>query len=126
MVSEVNSPWLKMCLDLPILERQEPEYVREAALTVGARQAFCHFGGELRRDRDGCVRQKRLYFDRPIPDYANFLRLMREIGYDYYMSFELCHPVVDENHRRCGLDYAHEQVELAREFMVQTVEESLA
>lgn len=126
MVSEVNSHRLKMCLDLPILERQDAEYVREAATTVGARQAFCHFGGELWRDRDGRVRQKRLYFDRPIPDYTNYLSLMHEIGYDYYMAFELCHPVVDESHRRCGLDYAHEQVKLAREFMSQTLEESRA
>jgi sugar phosphate isomerase/epimerase len=126
LVSEVNSPRLQMCLDLPILERQDAEYVREAAKTVGARQVFCHFGGELVRDGDGRVRQKRLYFDRPVPDYTYFMRLMREIGYDYYMSFELCHPVVDERHRRCGLDYVHQQVQLAREFMSQTIEESLA
>lgn len=124
MVAEVNSPWLKVCLDLPILERQDPDYVREAATTVGAQQAFCHFGGEYKRAADGSVQQKRLHFDRPVPDYTNFLRLMDEIGYDHYMSFELCHPVVDEGHRRCGLEYVHEQVQLAREFMTQTIEES--
>jgi sugar phosphate isomerase/epimerase len=117
LVREVDSPRLKMCLDLPMMLRQDRESVREAATTVGALQVHTHFGGEFARGRDGRVEIKRLDPSRPQPDYAYFLGLMREIGYDGYLGYELCHPVLDDRHEPLGLDYVHEQVRLAREFM---------
>ena len=42
---------------------------------------------------------------------------MAEIGYDGYFSYELCHPVIDESHKRLGLAYVDQQVQLAQEFM---------
>src|SRR5438105_9883624 len=53
LVREVNSPWLKACLDLPIMTRFDKEFVKQAALTVGPLQAYSHFGGEYSRDADG-------------------------------------------------------------------------
>jgi len=117
LVREVDSPWLKVCLDLPLLTSFDREFVRQAALTVGSLQAYSHFGGEFYRDKDGRVQQKVLDFDKPVPDYAYFVELMGEIGYDGYFGFELCHPVLDERHERLGLDYVDEQVRLAQEFM---------
>jgi hypothetical protein len=29
----------------------------------------------------------------------------------------LCHPVLNEDHTRAGIDYVHEQVKLAQEYM---------
>ena len=117
LVKEVNSPWLKMCLDLPIMTRYDPEWVRNAALTVGDLQVHSHFGGEYYRDSTGRVQPKNLKFGQPLPDYAHFLRLMNEIGYDGYFCFELCHPVLDDAHEPLGLDYVDEQVQLAREYL---------
>jgi sugar phosphate isomerase/epimerase len=42
---------------------------------------------------------------------------MNEIGYNGYFTFELCHPVQNADHTRAGIEYVHEQVKLAREFM---------
>jgi sugar phosphate isomerase/epimerase len=42
---------------------------------------------------------------------------MREIGYDGYFTFELCHPVLNEDHTRAGIEFVHEQAKLAREYM---------
>jgi sugar phosphate isomerase/epimerase len=117
LVREVDSPWLKVCLDLPMMIRFDPAWVREAALTVGSLQVHSHFGGEFRRDADGNVQLHPYVFDKPLPDYPSFVALMREIGYDGYFSYELCHPVLDERHRWLGLDYVDEQVRLARDFM---------
>ena len=117
LVREVNSPWLKVCLDLPILGNFEPEYVRQAALTVGALQVHSHFGGEYSRDASSAVQQRQLDFNRPLPDYAHFIKLMRQIGYDGYFCFELCHPILNEAHEPQGMDYVDNQVKLAREFM---------
>ena len=117
LVREVGSPWLKVCLDLPILTRFDPEWVRQAALTVGDLQVHSHYGGEYVRGADGRVRPRPVEFDKPIPDYAHFLGLMREIDYDGYLCYELCHPFLDERHEPLGLVAVDEQVKLAREYM---------
>jgi sugar phosphate isomerase/epimerase len=121
LVREVNSPWLKICLDLPILTRLDREFVKEAALTVGKLQAYSHFGGEYDRDADGRIQPRALDFEKPIPDYAYFLGLMREIGYDGYFGYELCHPFLDRDHRHQGIEQVHEQVKLAREYFAGLV-----
>ena len=46
---------------------------------------------------------------------------MSEIGYDGYFTFELCHPVINDDHTRAGIEYVHEQVKLAREYMTNIV-----
>jgi sugar phosphate isomerase/epimerase len=49
--------------------------------------------------------------------YRDFVRAMRDIGYEGYMSYELCHdlPVVDG--QTVDIGYAHQQAQLAAEFM---------
>ncbi|MCI0660849.1 MAG: sugar phosphate isomerase/epimerase, partial [Acidobacteria bacterium] len=116
MVKEVNSPWLKICLDLPMLESFDREYVRQAALTVGDLQAHTHFGGEFYDDQ-GKIQLRNLNFGQAQPDYGQFISLLEEIGYDGYFSYELCHPLLSEAHEPLGLDYVDQQVGLAREFM---------
>ena len=117
LVKEVNSPWLKVCLDLPIMTRQDREWVCQAVQTVGKLQVYSHFGGEFYRDAEGQVQLKHLSLDRPLPDYAHFVRLMREIRYDGYFGYELCHPVLNDAHEPQGFEYVDEQVGLAREYM---------
>ena len=117
LVKEVNSPWLKVCLDLPLMTRYDPEWVRQAVLTVGDLQVHSHFGGEFYRDDEGRVQLKAFSFGQPLPDYAHFLKLMQEIGYDGYFCYELCHPVLNDAHEPLGLEYVDEQVKLAQEFM---------
>jgi len=119
MVMEINSPWLKVCLDLPIFENKEKEYVANAVKTVGSLQVHSHYGGEYYRDPDGVVKQKVIesHFGENLPDYAHYIGLMNEIGYKGYFTFELCHPVLNDDHTRGNIQYVHNQVKLAREFM---------
>ena len=47
-----------------------------------------------------------------------FVQAMRTIGYDGFISYELCHPVwVRGTRRRAGIEYVHEQAALALEYM---------
>jgi len=119
LVNEVGSPWLKISLDLPIFENLEKEYVANAVHTVGNLQVHSHFGGEYYRDASGTIKPRVLdyYAGGMIPDYAHYISLMREIGYNGYFTFELCHPVLNEDHTNAGIEYVHEQVKLAREYM---------
>lgn len=124
LVREVNSPWLKVCLDLPLLGRYDGEWVRQAALTVGDLQVHSHFGGEFYRDGAGRVQPKPWSFGQSLPDYGYFIRLMKEVGYDGYFCYELCHPVLSDAHEPLGLDYVDEQAQLAQEFMGTLLKEN--
>ncbi|HIE27007.1 TPA: sugar phosphate isomerase/epimerase [Candidatus Poribacteria bacterium] len=121
LVKEVNSPWLKVCLDLPIMTNYEKEWVRQAALTVGNLQVHSHFGGEFRRDDEGKIQLQSFRFAQPVPDYAHFIELMKEIGYDGYICFEFCHPTLDENHNPAGIDYVDKHAAMAAEYMRELI-----
>lgn len=118
-VKQVNSPWLKVCLDLPIFEKQDKDYIANAVRTIGNLQTHSHFGGEYYRDEKGVVKPKLLYYyaDGIIPDYSHYIQLMNEIGYSGYFTFELCHTLLNEDNSYCGIDFVHEQVQMAREYM---------
>jgi sugar phosphate isomerase/epimerase len=119
MVTVVNSPWLKICLDLPIMEKfTDKEYVANAVRTVGALLVHSHYGGEYFRDTDGQVKAKTVkLFDDKLPDYAYYLDLLADIGYQGYFAYELCHPLVKFDRSFQGIEYAHEQVELAQKYI---------
>ena len=65
---------------------------------------------------------RNLDLGKPLPDYAHFIALMREIGYDGYFCYELCHPVLSEAHEPLGLEYVDQQVKMAQEFMSKLLE----
>lgn len=119
MVKEVNSPWLKVCLDLPIMEKlSNKDYVANAVRTVGDLLIYSHYGGEYFRTNSGDIKAKSYrLFDEVLPDYAHYLGLLNEIGYKGYFAYELCHPLLNADHTPAGIEFAHEQVQLAREFI---------
>jgi len=123
LIKEVNSPSLKACLDLPIFEKQDNDYIANAVRTIGNLQSHSHFGGEYYRDENKVVRPILLdyYADGKMPDYTHYIQLMNEIGYNGYFTFELCHPLLNKDHSRAGIEFVHEQVILAREFMANIV-----
>jgi sugar phosphate isomerase/epimerase len=126
LIKEVNSPWLKMCLDLPIFENLDNEYVANAVRTVGNLQVHSHFGGEYFRGASGDIKPRILdyYAGGKIPDYSHYIALMSEIGYNGYFTFELCHPVLNDDHTRAGIEFVDEQAKLAREFMTNIVNQN--
>ncbi|MEA3345484.1 MAG: sugar phosphate isomerase/epimerase family protein, partial [Chloroflexota bacterium] len=123
LVREVDSPWLKVCLDAPLLIHQDDDWVRKAALATGDLQVHSHFGGEFFRDEEGRAQLKSLGLRRPLTNYPAFLRAMKEIGYEGYFCYEFCHPAVDENHDPVGIELIHEQAAMALEYMRDRIAE---
>jgi sugar phosphate isomerase/epimerase len=119
LVKEVNSPGLKVCLDLPIFEKQDKEYIAGAVRIIGNLQVHSHFGGEYYRDENKVIKPKLLdyYAGGIMPDYSHYIQLMNEIGYNGYFTFELCHQLLNKDHSIAGIEFVHEQVALAREYM---------
>jgi sugar phosphate isomerase/epimerase len=123
LVKEVNSPWLKVCLDLPIFDKQDKDYIANAVRTVGNLQVHSHFGGEYYRDENNVIKPKLLdyYAGGIMPDYAHYIGLMNEIGFNGYFTFELCHPLWNKDHSVAGVEFVHEQVALAKEYMANII-----
>jgi len=117
MLNEVDSPALKASLDVPILERQDEAYVRQAVLDTGALQAHSHFGGEYERGPDGRVREHQYDPTRPLTSYPAFVRALRETGYDGYFCYEFCHAALGRGHELEGLSFVDAQTRLACEYM---------
>jgi sugar phosphate isomerase/epimerase len=123
MIREIASPHLKACLDAPMAARQgvpSGDPMRQAALSVRGLQVLSHFGGEYERQADGSVRG----YDRgpdmtltPEDYYADFVQGMREIGYEGYFGYELCHPLPNVDGEPVGIGFADNQARLAAEFM---------
>ncbi len=121
MVREVGSPHLKVCLDVPLMTDKSPAAIGQAAHDVGALQVLSHFGGEFERRADGSIRG----FDRidgvvagdTNQYYRDFVRAMREIDYNGYTSYELCHQLPKVDGQTVDISYAHENARLAAAFM---------
>jgi sugar phosphate isomerase/epimerase len=109
MAGEVNSPHLRVCLDVPIMPDKSPAVIQAAARAVGPLQVLSHFGGEYRRQADGSVQGEAFY---PI-----FIQAMKAIGYNGYLGFELCHPLPVVNGQTVGIEFADENARLAAEYM---------
>jgi sugar phosphate isomerase/epimerase len=121
MVREVNSPHLKVCLDAPLMLDKSAGAMLEAARAVGPLQALSHIGGEFERRADGSIRGYERH-DGVVGGetnqyYRDFVAAMRDIGYDGYFSYELCHQLPLENGQTVGIEFAHRNAELAAEFM---------
>jgi sugar phosphate isomerase/epimerase len=121
MVKEVNSPHLKVCLDAPLMLDKSAKSMEIAAQVVGPLQVLSHFGGEFERLPDGRIRG----FERndgvigPETNqyYHDFVTAMRGIGYQGYISYELCHQLPIVNGQTVGVEFPDQNAQLAAEFM---------
>lgn len=123
MVKEVKSEYLKCCLDAPLLDDQSDAAVARAVQETGDLLFHSHFGGEFVRTATGDIVQKvggSKWGETSYLKYINyeaFLRALKEIGYNGYLSYELCHPFMPENHTLGTIDQVDEQVALAAQYM---------
>jgi protein FrlC len=113
MVREVGSPALKVSLDPWGLPDKSPEYTLQAARDVGPLQVLCHYGGVYERGTDGKVIGE--------SHFRSFVAAMKDIGYEGYMSYELCGP--PQEGEMLGIERAEMNAQLAAEFMRELIEE---
>ncbi len=110
MVKEVNSPNLKVSLDVWALIDKSPEAIQKAAKAVGNLQVLSHFGDDI-DDRDSNGKVKGADY------YPHFIKAMHDISYSGYLGYELCHPLPVVNGQTVGIEYAEKKALEAAEFM---------
>ena len=135
MVREVASPHLKVCLDAPLMESRNADYLRSAVREAGALQVLTHYFGEFERpDPDGPVRlvDKRSQWRGPFVRhghveenfYLPFVQALLEAGYRGSMGYELCSPLPVLDGNTVGIEFVDECSRLALEFMRATIAEA--
>ena len=122
-VKWVDSPSLKCCYDAPCegweYVHQTDEYQSKAVHDVGALQVLTHVNGEFVETIDGSVEP----FNHNTSDYetvANypaFVKALKEIGYDGYLSYEFCHMPFLQGKILGYNDYIKNQLRLARIYL---------
>lgn len=132
MVREVGSPHLKVCLDAPLMENRDAEYLENAVRETGTLQVLTHYFGEFQRpDPGGPVRlvdkrsQWRGAFVRHgyVEEnfYLPFVQALLETGYRGSIGYELCSPLPVVDGRTVGIEFVDECTRLALEFMRETI-----
>lgn len=120
MIRDVGSPNLRAAFDAPLGRKQGVTSMRTAAMEVGPLQTLSHFGGEYEQDRNGRVNgfvRHRNGSLTPEDFYPDFAMGMRDIGYEGYIGYELCHPLPDVDGKPAGLDFVDYNARLAAEYM---------
>lgn len=129
MIAEVDSPYVKACLDAPLAAKQGVTSMQDAAREVAGLQVLSHFGGEYQRAADGSICGLVRHPDdtlTPEDYYVDFALGMQEIGYDGYIGYELCHAIPDIGGVPVGLDFADLNARLAGEYMRGVLKEAKA
>lgn len=128
MVSEVDSPGLKVCLDAPLMSDQSDEAIARAVEETGDLLVHSHVLAEFERAPDGSLAQQPLDIGLPAAsfNYPAFVRSLAAAGYDGALSYEFCHPALNKRHELQGREYVDAQVERAREYFAKLVVEATA
>ena len=122
LIEDVGSPALKGCMDINIEpDAESAENAREMVKASGKLLVHSHFNAEFARNADGSVDLVAGgYFDERFWErrvaYPAYVEALVASGYDGYMDWEFCHPAM-ENGKPAGIDYVHNQTQLALEYM---------
>jgi len=122
LIEEVGSPAFKGCMDINIEDEPESaEHAREMVRACGKLTVHSHLNGEFKRNADGSVALAAAgYFDQGFwgrrVAYPAYVDALVAAGFTGYLDWEFCHPAI-ENGRPAGIDYVHNQTEMALEYM---------
>lgn len=127
MVEEIGVDNVKLCLDVPLFDRQDDEYIKEAVercrdLIVLSHYSSLHFdelpSGEI-------VQRPATYLPgKPLVNYSAFIKELARIGYEGFLSSEECAPVLEKHgyasvevvdrHVKAGLKYMRRLIAMTR------------
>jgi sugar phosphate isomerase/epimerase len=127
MIKQVNSKYLKMSLDIGLacfdqFTQQSDEYIAKAVQECRDLIVHSHFNGKFEETPKGEVVQVPYDFPGLTPpggsiiNYPAFVRELKKINYQGYISFEVCSPVIKHG-RLQGLEEVDRQVRLALKYM---------
>jgi sugar phosphate isomerase/epimerase len=107
LIGEIGVDSLKVGLDLPLLESQDPDFVRKTVHTMKGLMVYSHTISIAGQRTVGGAPYS---WEEVTPGSADdpcqwevFFQACKEIGYDGYFSHEQCSPIIGRGHRLGGL-----------------------
>jgi protein FrlC len=124
MVEEVGLDNVKIGLDLPLFPQQDEEYIRAVVQSVGKKMIHSHCLGI--RFKDSLAGP--FGFDEVVPgegreNWPAFLKACREIGYNGYIAYEQCSPVILKGHKKATLAEVDRRNQVALRYMRNLLQE---
>ena len=103
LLDEVGVDSLKVGLDLPLLESQDPDFIRETVHSMKGLMVYSHTISIAPRFTVGGApcgwEEVTPGSDEDPCQWEVFIDACREIGYDGYLSAEQCSPIIVKGHR---------------------------
>jgi sugar phosphate isomerase/epimerase len=103
MIEEVRVDSLKVGLDLPLLESQDPGFIRETVYSMKELMVYSHTISIASQQTVGGASYT---WEEVVPGSKNdpcqwevFVQACKEIGYDGYLSQEQCSPIIVKGHK---------------------------
>lgn len=121
LIKEVGCDNLKVGVDLPLMESNDPAFVRQTVLSMKGMMVYSHtislarvqtIGGAPYGWEEVSPGDPR----DPLP-WETFIQACKDIGYQGYLSHEQCSPVIVKGHKLGGLDTIDERYLEARTYL---------
>ncbi|MBN2328730.1 MAG: sugar phosphate isomerase/epimerase [Candidatus Omnitrophica bacterium] len=108
MIDEVGVSSLKVGLDLPLLESQDPDFIRKTVYSMKDLMVYSHTISIVNKKTvGGAVFAWEEVTPGSPKDQCNwetFIKAAREIGYNGYLSHEQCSPMIVKGHKIADID----------------------
>jgi len=121
LLQEIGIPSLKVGLDLPLLESQDPDFIRKTVQSMKGLMVYSHtISLASNRTVGGAAYSWEEVTPGSEKDPAQwdvFIQAVRDIGYDGLLSAEQCSPVVTKGHKLGTLETIDERYIESLEYM---------
>lgn len=121
MIDEVGVDSLKVGVDLPLFESQDPKFIRDTVLSMKGLMVHSHSISIVNK----CTVGGSVFgWDEVVPgserdccDWETFFKACKEIGYDRYLAHEQCSPIIAKGHKVAGLDEVDRRNQAAIDYL---------
>ena len=120
MLEEVDVESLKVGVDLPLFESQDPDFIRKTVRSMKGLMVYSHSISIAGKQTVGGAP---LGWDEVEPGSAKdpcqwevFLETCKEIGYDGLLSHEQCSPIIVKGHKIADLKEVDRRYQAALDF----------
>jgi sugar phosphate isomerase/epimerase len=106
MIEEINHPNLKIGLDLPLFESQDPKFIWDTVKKVGKdRMAHSHLIGlRYLGGMNNSYGFQEVVMAEGHENWIEFFKACKAIGYDGYFAHEQCSPIILKGHQRATIE----------------------
>ena len=107
MIDEVGVESLKVGLDLPLFESQDPDFIRKTVRSMKGLMVYSHSISIMAKKTVGGIpygwEEVTPGSEKDPCQWEVFLQTCQEIGYDGYLSQEQCSPIIVKGHKIADL-----------------------